>query len=201
MATFLTAAVEEGTSSFPQFVWTAASAFFSHFDLPETLESKFNEAYHLDKIKDTEEELKMLRGMTRAALVRKLEELNSNAKKSNEGALKQTEAIVARFDARILEVEAWEPPIPEHQSLKDYMLKELKEGRDIKAQMVETYKRWLAEADEETPESFLARELSYNEQRLIRLKEELEKGREQAAKTTHWLQELNRSVPRPPKRK
>lgn len=201
VANYLTGGVEDGTSSFEHFTWNAASAFFFHEDLPDSLERTFDETYFLNRIKEAEEELKKLQSMDHAAVVKYLEELAVKAKEHAEQSLKQVQAQVARYDARILEVEAWELPTPEHQKLKDYMLKELKEGREDRLGMVKTYQRWLTENDSETPESFMERETKYAEARLARAQEDLKEERENATKTTRWLQELNRSVPRPPKKR
>jgi hypothetical protein len=104
-------------------------------------------------------------------------------------ALDEAGARRERYEGMLAKVEAWEPPTPDHQGLKDFMAQQLREsidfdcntdycqqpeklsGADFKAQAVEAAKR----------------SVEYHEG-------ELTKERERAEKSTAWVRALRDSL-------
>jgi hypothetical protein len=188
--------VEQG-QSFPEFATQCARAFgacvMMRDDDPNTpIPEKFEpDPYHANKIVERKKELADLQRMTaeerdQFGQMRKAEAV----KKILDGMAKDS-AEDARIDEMMGHVNAWNPPTPEHEDLKKFMLDQL----TISRHGLGFYQKRLKEIEGRTPAGFYADALEGAQQGLTYAIEANQKEIERAKARTDWIQKLRASLP------
>ncbi len=137
MPTGYTAALCEREVPFEEFVWGCArafGAFVGQRDDPADAAPVLKEEpspYHTNRMKDLERGLATVRARTpeQTAAAHAADLAASEAYYAKVNA--QRKAVAARLDAMIAKVEAWVPPTEKHQGLKDFMLQQLRDTREV----------------------------------------------------------------------
>lgn len=126
-----TCRIAEGKMSFEEFALDCARAFgalVSMRDEPSDakIPDKFvPDSYHADRAKDYRRELNRVRDMTDAkAEVEAGKEYHERCV-AHTKAIDKARDLHSKYSAMVASVLAWQPPTPEHQGLKDFMLEQL----------------------------------------------------------------------------
>lgn len=196
MPTGYTADIAEGKDvSFEQFVWRCSRGVMATITMrdepldklpPECFEPSTQ--YHEQQISAARAELLRLEALTadQAATEATTHHAIEVARAKESNAC--TEARRRRYQEMISRVRAWTPPTPDHQGLKDFMLRQLDESEHFDCYQLpepKPPKDWRAMWIEK-----LRSDIAYHE---TQIREEIERteGRNK------WLAELRASVPMP----
>ena len=130
MPTGYTYKIQEGIS-FNEFIMSCARAFGACITLRDApadkpIPEKFNPStYHFEAIKKIEKELLEIKNLT-------LQECNARAKadyeqriKSAREGIEKSLKIKEQYESMLVKVRAWQPPTPEHESLKKFMIDQI----------------------------------------------------------------------------
>lgn len=135
MPTGYTAQIGDGIS-FEKFVWSCARGFGalilmrddpSDAPIPERFEPT---DYHQQQLVTLKAELARLDGMSREDAEREATEQYNNKMAYRAKRAAELKALRSKYEAMLAQVEAWTPPTPEHQGLKDFMTSQIKESID-----------------------------------------------------------------------
>jgi hypothetical protein len=202
MPTGYTAKLCDEGQSFEEFVWTCARAmgFMIHMR-DDSLNTPIYRAdsssaydttkHHREGIEKAKQELTRIKQMSDTEVRRKLKA--ENEKKTaeyEESVIKQT-AVCKRLDEMRAHVEAWQPPNPEFDNFKKFMLQQLDEtikwdgGLPDPPTLTTSVSKWRTE----TLKSW-QRNLEYHEKYLAE-----DQGRNKDR--NKWMDELDASVPIP----
>jgi hypothetical protein len=111
------------------------------------------DTYHQKALVTAQENLAKLKKMTIAQANKKAAEEHEKAVQDGVKSKIDNMKVEARYQAMIAKVTAWIPPTPDHQNLKDFMLKQLDESinwdvledKYFKAPALKTGAEWLAD--------------------------------------------------------
>jgi hypothetical protein len=194
MPTGYTAEIANGIT-FNRFAWSCARAFGAlvtmrddpaDAPIPERFEPSDWNAKQLTKARDR---LATLRVMS-------IEDATANAKaeydeavKSHRAQLAEKQALSNKYHAMLAEVVKWEPPTPEHQGLKDFMVEQIRQSIDwdcdtkyMHVPLLLPAKAWLAQRI-----AAAERDIAYHEKQHA---EEVERTEQRNA----WLSALRTSL-------
>ncbi|WP_022886396.1 hypothetical protein [Glaciibacter superstes] len=104
-------------------------------------------------------------------------------------AVERAAAMRARYEAMLVQVEAWEPPTQEHQGLRDFMLQQLRESIKFDCST-----RYLTEPEVQSVDEFRAQELAAAQWSVDYHAEGWAKEQERAASRTAWVRALRASL-------
>lgn len=197
MPTGYTANVQDGKDTFEQFVWRCARAFgalITMRDDPQDAEvpEKFEvDAYHYQQVRSAEEEVARFRDMTDEEAELGAEQEYREAVEFNRQQLKRRRDKKANYEAMLKRVTDWEPPSPDHEKLREFMIEQLKlslrfdcEGEPyLREARRMPAKEWLRIHRESAAKLLHSRRLH--------LREEEERVRER----NEWIRKLRESVP------
>jgi hypothetical protein len=133
MPTGYTAKIGDTDISFKDFALHCARAFgacIMQRDAPIDEPPKLQEVdnYHLKQVALAQEKLRALALMPiETARTRAEEEYAQTLKNAEEGSARDAR-LKERYEAMLVHVDAWQPPTPDHQGLKDFMAQQLKES-------------------------------------------------------------------------
>jgi hypothetical protein len=194
MPTGYTAAVQDGSVTFNQFVWRCARAMGALVMMREDpvdapIEEFKPSDYYAKVVAKAEAEIARLEAMTPG----ELEELvgKERAKLTEDNARYVREKALARerYDAMLKQVEAWEPPTHDHCGLRDFMAQQLESsiefdcGTPYQAPLPGNPKDWRDERIASLRAS------------LSRLREDAAKEIERTNARNEWVRTLKASVP------
>lgn len=133
MPTGYTASIAEGIS-FKDFVMQCSRAMGAlvmmrdePFDapIPERFEPS---SYHAERLADAEKDLAWYMNMADSEAEReRLKEFEASMD-SREKCIKSANELRAKYEAMRQQVAAWEPPTPDHEGLRDFMLQQIDES-------------------------------------------------------------------------
>lgn len=196
MPTGYTAAVQDGKiTKLADFALSCARAFGAlitmrdePFDAPIPDEIKPS-SHCAERAKEAQERIAKLDEMTPAAAQAALEnEIKAHTSRKKKWAAEKA-AQLARYNAMLVQVEAWHPPTAEHTELKDFMLNQLRDsirgdcgGEYWEPKLPVTATEWVKaeRAKAERDHSYYTAEDA--------------KERERAAKRTAWVRDLKDSL-------
>lgn len=88
-------------------------------------------SYHLQEKQEAEKELKRLRSITTAQATKvAIKEFDEEVERRHDRAAEKTE-LRSKYERMLAKVEAWLPPTAEHNGLKQFMIKQIKESIDF----------------------------------------------------------------------
>ena len=189
-----TAPIYEGKDiEFPEFVMGCARAFGALIDLrdepadapiPDEITPSPYYQQNLDRARRRLAEVEAWSD-ERAAVeaARSNEEAVRDAIKANA----RSDALRGRYEAMLDQVEAWEPPTPEHEELKNFMASQIRDS--IKHDCYET-----DIPEPVTAEEHKARELNYARQQVGYYEREMNAEAGRARGRTEWLRALRGSL-------
>jgi len=198
MPTGYTAMIEDG-ATFAQFLWGCAHAFGANgllrddgidAPIPEYKPSEYEK-------KQLDSALRRLRklgkmSLTQAALLCQAE-FDQQVKRNEETRLRYAQER-AQYEAMRVQVEAWDPPTPDHAGLKAFMLEQIKISLPPTEKDLE---RWYPPPVLQDPARWLAEQLAHAMECVTRASkawdEELKRTKERNA----WNAALAKRVPPP----
>lgn len=157
MPTGYTYKIEEGCS-FKEYLTACAKAFGGFFhqrddrtDAPLRLESEDKEetARYNKKIAKAREEYALIGKLTQEELAKECQKWNAGALKSWQDRVFDYSTKMAKYQTMLAKVMAWEPPTPEHEGIKKFMIEQIQislpydPGKPPIPETVETYKEWM----------------------------------------------------------
>lgn len=119
--------------SFYEFALTCARAFGAcvtlrdepmGIEIPEFKPSK----YHIEHLEKAQEELKKLRDMTQEEIQKAVDDDFEKTKESIKKRNEETKEIARRYKTMLSKIEGWVPPTSEHEGIKKFMLKQVKDS-------------------------------------------------------------------------
>jgi DNA repair exonuclease SbcCD ATPase subunit len=196
MPTGYTAKLVESGQTFEEFVLTCARAFGACIEmrdepLSKPVPEKFEvNPWHKNQLRAAKAELTRLKKLTATKKKVLGEKQRAQEIKSHEQYIQKQAAENARINQMILKVKAWEPPTPDHQGIKDFMLEQL----NMSLGSSEYSERSLAQAKTRKPLDYYQAALRSAE-RDIKYHEE--KMQEEVTRTdgrSDWVRQLRESI-------
>lgn len=194
MPTAYTNKVQDGSiTEFADFAMLCARAFGACITLrDEPIDTPIPDefkpsAYHLEELKGARETLLRLKWMT-------VDQKDAAARSANEAALAQwreherrKDEARQRYEAMLAQANAWHPPTPDHQGLKDFMIQQLSDS--IEWDCTPTPKPTPMNRDEWYEAAIRKAEwcVQYHEK-------EHRREIERAKRRTEWIRDLRRSL-------
>lgn len=136
MPTGYTAAIADGIT-FQQFALSCARAFGATISMRDEpadapIPDEFPPTnYHLNALATSRQQIERLKALTAAeADVRALETANLYAE-ARRNSIAEREALRAKYEAMLQQVEAWEPPSNDHVQFKNFMLSQIKDSINV----------------------------------------------------------------------
>jgi len=189
MPTGYTAAIERGTT-FKNFVLHCARAhLISMRDDPldaEIPDVVHPDRYHFNSAQEALIRLGKLKVLTVEQAKDKADKEFKEETRVYEGNLKQHKKVKALYDAMLKQVQSWQPPTPDHQELKEFMIQQINISKPN-----EYYRRkprrksgqsWLKTQIEEATSDLAYHEGKYAEEVVS------------CTKSTAWIKALKRSL-------
>lgn len=130
MPTGYTAAIENGIS-FEQFVWScsrAMGALIMMRDEPNSapIPEKFEPSdYSAKRLAETHARLEWLNGLTPQQCLEEATKAYQTDRDSANAYAAKKEALRKKYRAMLTAVNGWNPPTPDHQGLKDFMVEQI----------------------------------------------------------------------------
>lgn len=191
MPSAVTAALYDGTpETLASFARKAAHLFFHDLTLSEPLpQDAEGGSYYARHIANIEEEIRDVEAWTVAVAARKIKSIRREALASIEQCRSGNNAVLARCAEMRQRVEAWTPPTPDHEDLKQVMLEQLtaleeSHGHDY-------------DEDEREMRKFAPDPSEYKQTHLAELRNSLrnarqnyEESRQRAEKSNSWVRIL-----------
>jgi hypothetical protein len=137
MPTGYTADVQSGkVTEFPDFAMQCARAFgaliMMRDDPADAPIPEFQPSdYHSKALATAEADVARLSAMTAEQAQTEADAEHAKAVRQNNEWNAEKAACRERYEAMILKVDAWTPPTPDHNGLKEFMLKQLRESIDF----------------------------------------------------------------------
>lgn len=193
MPTGYTAKIKEG-QTFNEFILGCARAFGALIEMRDEPgdavipESFAPSNYHNDKRKLAEVELIEIRNMSAEEVKKAAKLAYLDAKEDYDSRARERNELKKRYAAMLVEVTKWEPPTPDHQGLKEFMVQQLSES--IKFDCYE-YEPPI----EQSADDWYKDRLSASERSVAYHREEYRKEIERAGSRSEWLKKLRDSLP------
>lgn len=148
-------------------------------------------SYYQERVERAEARILELRSRTAHDWSSQWEADRTEAVAALQASRERSNALRARYDAMIAEVEVWEPPTEEHAGLKRFMLDQLNESRkfDAPAMLDSDERPW------PTLEQYESQEIERAHTELERARTSLEEEQERAEGAAKWLRDLVASLP------
>ena len=149
--------------------------------------------YHSNALKKAEKELAQLKVKSRDELLQDFFAAQRAALESYEKDLKEKSQAELRYRSMIEKVEGWQPPSPDHEGLKEFMLKQLNDSIEWDCN-TGYYKDQLERIQEMTFESWYAEELKAAEWDVEYHGREYKEEVERVENRNKWKQQLYESL-------
>lgn len=104
---------------------------------------------------------------------------------------RREEMLAARYKAMIVQVEAWEPPTSQHEGLKEFMLKQLRESLEHDTG---TYNRYVKRPGPKDWQVFRDAKLARARSNVAYYEEQLAKEQARNTYCKHWITSLDETV-------
>lgn len=199
MPTGYTAAIADGIT-FDQFVWDCARAFGALVlmrDAPQgtPIPERFEPSpYYAKRVSEAQAKLSHLRGLTpeqahAECVVEYQRALDSHTKR-----LREKEELRAEYTAMLGQVDAWRAPSPDHEGLKEFMQKQIRESIEWDCST-----KYVIAPTLQTTDAWLAISIDLAGSELKMAEESLREEIERTESRNRWLSALRASVPYPPR--
>jgi hypothetical protein len=191
--------IEDGTPlTFEQFVWRCARAFSPLAEMREApMDAPIPEKiepgdYHRLEAERARVRLAEVEEWSDADAEKAAQAEYDEIERRREEAIAERWATLERYDAVIEQAEAWQPPTPEHEPLREFMLKTLRENR----RYIEN-RNW-AEPVLHTPREYRAMMMRKHASEVAYHEEKHAEDVEVARQRTAWLAALRESFEQQP---
>jgi len=193
MPTGYTAPIADGIT-FNQFVLGCARAFGACIEMRDDPQStpipeEFKPSdYHLTAGHRAKAELQRLLSLTEDQVAEEAEAEHTASCKSRQESATTNKALLAAYEDMLTKVEAWVSPSPDHQGLKEFMVKQIKESID-----------WDCDREYEEPkrissEEWLTARIEQYEQDVKYHAEKYAEEVERVTKRNQWIAQLRTSL-------
>lgn len=195
MATGYTAKLMESGESFKDFALHCAHAFGALVTLrDEPMDAPIPtfkpDSYYVKALANAHKELSNLKGMT-------TKQKMAYGKKEKEEAIAIRHKIIstykeenARLEAMKEQVDAWEPPSPDHTELKTFMLEQI----EMSKHDLGYSERELASVSEETEESFWEAAVGSAESSIPYYEERVAEEQKRCEGRNTWVEQIQKSL-------
>lgn len=197
MPTGYTAGIKpEGGVTFEQFVMGCARAFGALVTMRDdpadaAIPDEFKpDADHRDRIEAAEQRLLDITAMPLDVAARHAAESHAEAMRRHADREREAAAQRAAYEAMLAKVRAWEPPTPDHQELRSFMLSQIRESIEFDCRVYEPPAA-MSGADWHR---FQMREA---ERGLAYVRNEAAEDVERARQRTEWVRALRKSLRAP----
>ena len=194
MPTGYTADIGKGID-FRTFIWTCARAFGALVlmrDDPMTapIPEEFTPSdYHLKKMEAARAEIAKFEGMSEAVAGAEAKEAFERQERWNAEQKQEKADLKAKYLAMLEQAQAWTPPTPDHQSLKEFMVQQITDSIKFDCGEFDSPGKLLLPEEFRSTGLFLARQnLAYHEREH---QNEIARCNERNA----WIKALRESVP------
>ena len=144
--------------------------------------------YYLTRQSEANRKLIQLRNLSPADVAKLASEDYDLAAAQYEIRRAEDAALRTKYEAMLAKVNAWTPPTPDHQGLKDEMIRQLTESIAYDTGYTPP------PPVKETPETWLQKQLDAAEHQLRNAQEQHEKEVQNAARRTAWIATLRASL-------
>lgn len=150
------------------------------------------DSYYAQALATAKDELAAAQALTddRAAVLAQQE--YDKAERAYAKAVEKDAALRARYEAMLERVRAWEPPTPDHQGLKDFMVSQLEES--IRFDCTTLNRSWYGPRAVRTPAEYRAAAIEKAAEAITRAEQELAKERERDETRIAWVTALQDSL-------
>jgi hypothetical protein len=197
MPTGYTAPIYEGKDiTFPEFAMQCARAFGALITMRDDpadapIPDEFTPApYYQQNLDRARTRLAELEGWTDEQWAAKAQRDYEESIRSAAAANARNIAMRERYEAMLAQVEAWEPPTPDHEELKQFMASQIRDSIEHDCYAVDAPEQMSAEDYKARQVADARRDVSYYERAAA---EEAERARGR----TEWLRALRASLPEP----
>ena len=199
MPTGYTAIIEDGDGcTFEQYLWRCVRAMGAtimmrddSLDVPVTDERIAGmSTYYQDELKKEHAKLAELLLTTPEQADALMEAEYLAARKQREQSIDRSAEVARRYSAMRRAAQAWEPPTPKHEGLREFMLQQIAESTKYgpyspPEPVRQTGKEWLAE------------QIGYLQQRIQRHEKDARDEQERTRECIAWVQAVRDVVPQP----
>lgn len=201
MPTGYTAEIHDGKPiTFPEFVMNCARAFgalaLMRDDPADAVipdEFKPRTDYHDEQLVKHRAELARLEVMTPEQIVNAHADVRAGELRERTKDAVKNRDMRARYRAMLAEVEAWEPPTPDHVGLKEFMVKQITESIDFDCREGTEF-LWPRLSDDD-PAVWYEAQIAEAKRGITYATEERAKEIERAEQRTSWVRALRDSLP------
>lgn len=197
MPTGYTAAIEKGIT-FSQFALQCARNFGAliemrdePMDAPIPDEFEAHGFYH-NSLVAAQKELLKVRAMTESQCVTAAEKEHKSRVATADREIEKMVALRAKYEAMLAQVEAWTPPSPEHEGLKEFMREQITES--IKFDCHSDYYERVLQVPTMGGLEWKANRVANLEADVARYQVEAAKDRERMQGRTTWVRLLKESL-------
>lgn len=200
-----TAIFEKRVPSFSEWVWQCARGMgaFIHMrddslDAPIRLpkENEFS-SYHEDAIKKASSDLQKYSTMSLESAQLIMNKEYDRMVKDAKESIKERSVLRARYETMLAQVEAWNPPTPDHDNFKKFMKDQLIQSIDWDCSV--SYWQEKIDAPRQTAKEWLADMVTSTKHDIEYHTKHLAEDKARNKERANWIQALIDSVPIPTK--
>lgn len=196
MPTGYTAMIADG-ATLEQFIWTCARAFGALVTMRDdpadaAIPEEFKpEPYHPTQMGVARAKLEEIRTMRLSTGERMAKQAFEAETESHEKRLREIRELRAKYEAMLVWVRDWEPPTPDHEGLKEFMIQQIESSIKFDCNVsyytenppvLLTGEQWMGKVAEEAQRS-----LAYH-------RKEFEKEAERVSSRNAWVRALRDSL-------
>jgi hypothetical protein len=152
-----------------------------------------NTSYTQRRLAEAKGEFEKWKNLVGPGLLAETESFNAKQRQARKGDEEKRERIANAYTSMIEQVEAWDPPTPDHEPLKEFMLQQLRNS--LKFDASPTDPKWYAEY---TPQDLRDLRIGNLTQEIERLERDGVQEREREASRIQWVEDLYASLPPAP---
>lgn len=144
--------------------------------------------YHQKELVKAQDRLTILNSLSLAAADKMVQDAYMDALRSHEDSRQKNRELESKYREMLRRVEAWEPPTPDHQGLKKFMMEQINQSIDFdcgynpKRPTLKSPQDWLTEE-----KGNALRDIEYHTR-------EKEAEERRSAERTKWVQALKKSL-------
>jgi hypothetical protein len=161
-------------------------------------------SYYYTALKQAEESVAELEALTPEQAEVKAEEAYQRAIEDRERRKNRNSALQARYEAMLDQVQAWEPPTPDHQSLQKFMTQQIQEalqfdcGVDMDPIPPNVLRSIYPDEERKSGAEWLSNKLERARTHLANMQRNLAEEEDRAAKSNRWIAALYDNLGRTP---
>lgn len=150
-------------------------------------------SYTARRLAEAKGELEKWKNLVGPGLLAETESFNAKQREARKEDEAKRQRIANAYTSMIEQVEAWDPPTPDHEPLKEFMLEQLRHS--LKFDASPTDPKWYAEY---MPQDLRDQKIGNLTQEIERLEKDVVEEREREASRIQWVVDLYASLPSAP---